>query len=156
MKHKKILITILVCIITVAAIVAGAAMTWNHWSDYSWVLKANWDFSLPPQAHCQEVYRQNDEPSFHGDGIRYHVFSYRDAKPIEELFSWQSAEKSTIYSDSYSSATEKWLNDIAVPSQERPNYAQCVYWYQRQDDSSEIIVFWDKSSSRIYIAESFL
>lgn len=156
MKHKKMFVSILVCIITIAAIAAGAAMTWNHLSDYSRVLKANWDFSLPSQAHCQEVYHQNDEPSFHGDGIRYHVFSYQDAKPIEEMFSWQTAQEPTKYSDSYSSAAEKWLSDIAVPSQERPNYAECVYWYQCQDDNSEIIVFWDKDSGRIYIAESFL
>ncbi len=156
MKKKNVLIGLSVSIIILAIILIGAVIGWKHLSDYSTTLKANWSFSIPSDAHYAEIYHQNDEPSFHGDGIRYHVFSYKEAEPISKMFVWQSSQQNTIFHDSYSEATEDWLDAIHVPLEQRPNYTQCTYWYQSQDDNSEIILFWDNHQNRIYIVESFL
>ena len=72
------------------------------------------------------------------------------------MFSWESAEQKTIFHDSFSEAADDWLDSIDVPTKERPDYEKCTYWYQKHDDNSEIIVFWDKAQKKIYIAESFL
>ena len=129
---------------------------WNYFSDYARVLKANWDFSLPASSSYQEIYSQDSEASFHGDGIRYHIFSYKEPEEISKMFLWQTTEQKTIYYTSYSEAANEWLNEISVPFKDRPNYGECSYWYQAQDDNSEIIIFWDKNQYRLYIVESLL
>ena len=73
------------------------------------------------------------------------------------MFTWQSKEGKAIHSDySYSEAVNEWLNQIDVPLEVRPNYSECLYWYDSQDDSSEIIILWDKHKSSLYIVESFI
>lgn len=159
MKKKGTILLLLIIFVILAVCVIGAIDIWNVWnefSDYSTCLQANWGFSLPPDAHYSEVYQQDEGPSFHGDGIRYHVFSYKEAMPIEEMLSWQTEEGFTRRDGSYSEAADEWLNKIGVPLEERPNYSECSYWYKTKNDSSEIIIFWDKNQSKLYIAEFFL
>jgi len=72
------------------------------------------------------------------------------------MFDWNNAEEKTIFSFSYEDAVTEWLNSIDVPAEELPNYSECLYWYESQEDNSEIIVIWDSSKNRVYIAESFL
>lgn len=148
---KWILIAVLLCI-TVSAVVliAGA-------NSYSPVLQANWGFSLPAKARCAEVYKTDSGPSFHGDGLRYHVFSYRYEDYIDLMFAWADADqRATIYHGSYTDAAEDWLDRLGVPAERRPDYENCAYWYSAQEDHSEIIVFWDNDANRLYIIESFL
>lgn len=125
-------------------------------SGYSSVLDANWSFSLPKDAKCEEVYEKDAGLSFHGDGVRYHVFSYQNEEPIEALFEWSETESDTLFAGGYSNAAEAWLDEIEVPQEERPEYESCVYWYASQADNSEIIIFWDDVRERIYIVESFM
>lgn len=150
MKKKKIITTLLIGIVILATI------AWNKFSDYSIILKMNWNFELPSDSHYSEIYSRDSGPSFHGDGIRYHIFSYKEKEPINDIFTWQSTEQKTKCYNSYSEATNQWLNQINVPTEKRPNYTECVYWHQLQDDNSEIIIFWDKTQSKLYIAEEFI
>lgn len=151
-KKKKILIALLIS----AAILIGAAAAWDQLSDYSIALKANWEFSLPSEARCSEAYSKDSGSSPHGDGIRYHVFVCKNADPVDEMFAWQTAERETVYHSSYSAAADEWFGKIDVPQKERPDYEKCSYWYQSQSDNSEIIVFWNKEQSKLYVIESFL
>ena len=123
---------------------------------YSAVLMANWGFSLPNGAGCTEIYSSNSGSSPHGDGIRYHTFSYESEDSIEEMFAWSSVESELIFYASYSEAVEEWLGRIAVPDEYRPNIGECVYHYERQDGNDEILVFWNSGENRLYVLESFL
>ena len=152
-KKSTIFIVIAGAILVLAA---GLAVYWNYFSDYSNVLKINWGFSLPQEARYSDVYSQTSGASFNGDGIRYHVFSCENINPINEMFEWQLTERDTIYYDSYSAATDDCLNKINVPTKERPDYAKCTYWYQSQNDNSEIILFLNKEQGKLYVVESFL
>ena len=120
------------------------------------MLDANWGFSLPAEAKCKNVYEKDAGPSFHGDGIRYHVFSYKNEESIETLLEWSETESGTLFHGNYSNAAEVWLGEIDVPQEERPEYEACVYWYANQEDNSEIIIFWNDVQDRLYIAESFM
>lgn len=151
---KKIIIPIIVLFVII--ITAFVSMWWSKASDYSSVLNANWDFSLPTGAKYSEVYRKNPSDSFHGDGIRYHVYTYKNEEYIEQMFNWNVVEKETIFSSSYSEAANEWLNELEVQNEHYPDYSKCVYWYQSQEDNSEVIIFWNKQNDMIYILESFL
>lgn len=155
MKKKR---TVLISVIAALSIVVviGTVSLWKHISDYSTTLNLNWGFSLPHEAHYSEEYSKDSGASFHGDGIRYHVFSYTEEKPINGMLAWKTGEESTKFYDRYSDAVNEWLSEIDVPGDKLPDYSKCSYWYGSQRDNSEIIVLWDSSKSRIYIAESFL
>lgn len=152
MKRKK---AALVCIAAIAILI-GFQYLWNQMDDYSTALNMNWGIELPSAAHYSEIYGQDSGASFHGDGIRYHVFSCKAAKPIDEMLAWKDSEEKTIYFASYQEAVTAWLNEINVPADEAPNVFDCVYWYASCEDHSEIILLWDSNLKRIYAVESFL
>lgn len=145
-----------IIIISSIIIIIGLIIGWKSSSNYSTTLKENWDFTLPTESHYSQIYSQNSENNFHGDSIRYHVFSYQNDKPIENMFKWQSLEQKTIYYDSYHEAIHHWLNEIDVPLEKRPTNKDYLYWYQSQNNHNEIIVLWDKNQQKLYIVESFL
>jgi len=143
-------------IILIIIIVIGVLCLWSLLPpSYSTALKANWGISLPWQARCTEIYEKDSGPSFHGDGIRYHVFSYRYEDYIDLMFAWSTTERSTLYYSTASQAATAWLDEIEVPEEQRPNYPQCAAWYKSQRDHSEILIFWDAELNRLYVVESF-
>lgn len=125
-------------------------------NNYSKLLYENWGIKIPATAHCRQIYEMDSGPSFHGDGIRYHIFSYKNEDDIKDMLAWRSDEGITIFNQSYSEAVNAWLDRITVSYSHRPNYNECCYWYQTKDDNSEVLVLWDKSQSKLYIVESFL
>ena len=155
MKKKTVLILCIVCILAAATAVCGIR-AWREFTGYSSVLKANWDLELPYKADCREAFIKNDEPSFHGDGIRYHVFSYEKEETLETWLPWQEDVGPMNYYDTGLEATEAWLDEISVPSDQRPLYEGSVFWYGTKEDHSEILIIWNRESQRLYIVESFL
>lgn len=150
---KKKLIILVGVVIVLSIVFLGL---WNMSSDYSKTLQANWDFKIPNEAKYSQSYTKDSGSSFNGDGIRYHIFNYENEEYIENLFAWMSEEKDTIFSSSFTEATTSWLKEIEVPVEYYPNYTNCVYWYQTQEDNSELIICWDKGIKCLYIIESFL
>jgi len=151
MKNKLI---IFACV--VIALSTTLCIIWNLSSNYSEILQANWGFSIPTKSKYSQSYTKDSGSSFHGDGIRYHIFNYENEEYIENLFTWMSEEKTTIYSSSFSEATSSWLKEIDVPVEYHPDYTKCLYWYQAQEDNSELIIYWDKATKSLYIIESFM
>lgn len=98
---------------TVVAVLFGLTSAWGCTRSYSSVLKANRGFSLP--SGCPEIYEKDSGISFNGDGLRYHVFAYREEQPVNEMFEWSDQEDRTIFYSSYREAVSEWLNDIGVP-----------------------------------------
>lgn len=59
----------------ICGVIAAMFALWGK-GDYSSVLQANWDISLPSAAKCDQIYAKDSGASFHGDGVRFHVFTY--------------------------------------------------------------------------------
>lgn len=152
-KKKIILVLIVIFIISVSSLLG--MMIYNNLTNYANVLKANWNIELPKNL-IEEIYSADEGASFHGDGIRYHIFSYKNEDKIEELFDWSIEEKETKDYSTYSETIDNWLNEIKVSKENYPNYSNCKYWYNKKDDNSEIIILWDSKENRLYIVESFL
>ena len=90
MKKKRILLAILVALISTWTIYKSIAPS------YFSVLETNWGIELPVKAICKEVYSEDTGPSFHGDGIRYHVFSYFKSSEIEKMLPWSDVNGNTL------------------------------------------------------------
>ena len=151
MKKKRVSI---IAIVVICAVAFGILRYLN--SNYSMVLKMNWGFQMPAKSKCIEIYENDTGDSFHGDGKRYHVFSYKSEDDIKTMFTWSSEENKTIYHSCYNEAVNEWLKEINVSNEQYPDYSKCVYWYDKQEDNSEIIVMWDSQAKKVYIAESFM
>lgn len=149
-KKKIIVVFIIIIIFSLLGIII-----YNNLSNYSNVLKVNWNIELPNNL-VKEIYNADSSASFHGDGIRYHIFSYENEDEINKMFNWSNEENETIFYSSYSESINNWLNEIKVSKENYPNYSNCKYWYNKQDDNSEIIILWDSNKDRLYIVESFL
>ena len=149
---KKRIVMVTASILLVVGIVCWQVMP----PSYSHTMKINWGVSLPVKALCTEVYEKDSGSSFHGDGIRYHVFSYKYEDYIDLMFAWTSTEYPTNYYATTSEAAEAWLDEIDVPDDKRPDYTNCCLWHKSKEDNSEIIFFWDNEQNLIYIVENFL
>ncbi len=153
MNRKNRIIVIIIFMIIVFSLLG--IIIYNNLTNYSNVLKVNWNIELQKKS-VEEVYNASSDTNFHGDGIRYHVFSYKNEDEIKEMFEWSLEEKETIYYSSYSESINNWLSEIKVTKENYPDYSNCKYWYNKQDDNSEIIILWDNIENKLYIVESFL
>ena len=151
MKKKRILLVVLVTLISVRTIYKSIVPS------YASVLEANWGVELPSKALCKEVYKADTGPSFHGDGIRYHVFSYRYEDYIDLMFAWSgNLENKTLFYRSYSEASDIWLDELDIPEEQYPDYDACFCWYKSEHDNSEILIFWNPEINRLYIVENII
>ena len=120
MKRKHILLTVAACLLLLAGILG-----WQLLSSYNLTLRLNWGISIPFWARPTQCYEKDSGPSFLGDGIRYHIFSYQYEDFIDQMFAWGSVDRETIYCDSLTQAAETWLDEIEVPAEYRPDYDAC-------------------------------
>lgn len=156
MKKKKwiaIGLSVIVVLLVIGVIVSAF---FPKSPRYASVLGMNWGISLPDEANFKEVYVQDSGASFHGDGIRYHVFEYKHEDYVARMFDWKTVESKTVYHAGYSEAAKEWLAEISAEKAYYPNFENCLYWYKVQKDSSEIIIFWGREANLLYILESFL
>ena len=155
MNKKVIIISSIIIVIIILCILVVCFLNQNV-KKYSTILKLNWNIVLPEEAKITEIYNDSEDSSFLGDGIRFHIFTYENEDIIEKMFNWSIEEKETLFYSSYSESINEWLNQTNVPTKYIPNYSNCRYWYNKQEDNSEIIVAWDKTENKLYIVESFL
>lgn len=149
MKKKKIIVILIIAIVSIF-------VKERLIPSYSYIMDMNWNISLPVEAWCTEIYEKDSGSSFHGDGTRYHVFSYRNESSIDLMFEWSAnSEEETIFHSSVLEAATAWLDEIEVPETERPNYEECFVWYTSKEDHSEVVFFWNPEVDRIYVVESF-
>ena len=148
MKNKKALIIIGIMITVIILI-------YFLYADYWTTIKINWKISMPYMSVYRETYHKTSEPSFFGDGIRYHVFSYENEKYIEKMLNWEVTEKTTEIYSSYSEFIKTELDRIEVPEKERPKYSKCKYWYNKDLDD-EIVICWDDDIKKLYVIELFI
>ncbi len=151
--RKKKLITILIIIIIGLSL--SGIIIYTKSTNYSNILKINWKIELPKNS-IKEIYSADSGASFLGDGIRYHIFSYKKDEQIKEMLDWTKEEKETIFYSTYKESINAWLNKIKVSKENYPNYSNCKYWYNKQEDNSEIIILWDNKENKLYVVEEFL
>ena len=128
-------------------------------STYTKVIETNWGIDLPEDG-AKEVYSFS-EPSFHGDGIRYHVIDYpagNESKKIQNAM-FQIGKLNSEFSlptEGQLSAVEELLKGIDIPADMVPEWSERRLLYRRQDDGSELYLFYNSGAGTFYVIESFL
>lgn len=124
-------------------------------SYYSNVIEKNWNIVIPEFSFSEEIYEKESEISFFGDGIRYHIFSYKSNNYIESWLRWEKKESRTRRYSSYSDAVKAWLEKLKVEEELYPDFDNCLYYYD-EDFQDEIIILWNEEEKKFYVIESFM
>ena len=123
-------------------------------TSYASTIEKNWGLRLPDGY--REVYSADTGASFHGDGVRYHVFQYEEGAALPDA-AWGEAGGPTIYASGVTAASEDFLGELEdLPAQWRIPYADCVAAYDSQEDNSELLLFLDETTRTLYVVERFL
>ena len=162
MKTKTKIIIGTAAVLLVLLVLSGAPRFLSlilSTSTYTNVIEMNWGIDLPEDG-AKELYSFS-EPSFHGDGIRYHVIDYpvgNESKRV--LNSMSQIEK--VFSDADAptqgqiAAVEEFLKGIDIPTDVIPDWSKCQFIYMKQNDNSELYLFYWMGTGTIYVVESFL
>ena len=153
-SHKIILL-----IVVLGVICAISSFLIHSANSYTQVLKMNWGIELP-KASANEIYAYS-EPGFHGDGIRYHIIDYpieneskkrqNTALKLEEIFL-----QSPHPSEEQIRSVNQLLEQIDVAVDVIPEWQDCNLVYLKQEDNSELFLFYQVKTGTVYIVESFL
>lgn len=165
---KKLLIS---CVLIIVTLTSCSLSTTD-------VFKSNWNINIP--GGYNELYSNMLESVF-GDGPRYTVLEYKDNKSIENLYKWKTPTKNMIketkeiIKDLEYNSGEKvsenlipdfkslkiWVRTKYFPEGQREKYIDEFVGdndkYLKNKDFDiydNIFIFYDKSSKRLYIAES--
>lgn len=154
-KSKKIILLIVV----LCAICAIGSFLMNSMNSYTRVLKSNWGIELP-KTGAKEIFAYS-EPSFHGDGIRYHVIDYpigKESKGMQNTVF--QLEKIFLHSPQPTEEqirnVGQLLEQIDVKDDVIPEWGKCTLVYLKQEDSSELFLFYWSGTGTVYIVESFI
>ena len=123
-------------------------------TSYASTIEKNWGLRLPDGY--REVYSADTGASFHGDGVRYHVFQYEEGAALPDA-AWGEAGGPTIYASGVTAAAEDFIGELEdLPAQWRIPYADCVAAYDSQEDNSELLLFLNETTRTLYVVERFL
>ena len=111
---------------------------------YADCMNLNWHLSLPETDVV--IYEKNSGASFTGDGTRYHILQY-DEENAAIILNSELAIK-----------MNEWLDDIEVPSEERPKQNEWKHTtlLRKEDNRDRLIMFFDESTNQLYVVEYFL
>lgn len=99
----------------------------------------------------EEIYHTDSGASFHGDGQRYSIFEYKSLDEINSLLEWKHKN------DNIKPFIMSILRKLEVPKEYYPDFNDDFsYYYEVQEDKSEIYIILNSSLKKVYIVENFL
>lgn len=145
-------------ILGLCVVCAICPLIWRSVNSYTRVLKTNWGIELP-RAGAKTVFSYS-EPSFHGDGIRYHVMDYpignesqkmqNAAFQLDKLFGGIQPTEAQIDN------VEQLLKQIDANDMVIPDWERCRLIDLKQEDGSELFMFYQSETGTVFIVESFI
>ena len=161
-KMKKKLIWIILSIALIILILFGF-FAYKEISDYTNIINLNRWIQIPKEANVEEIYSKDSWESFHGDGIRYHVYVYENEEIVNSMLDWNDEKDTTeptAFHGSYSEALLAWIEELNMSDEDLEQYFYKIdssnFLYRKKEDNSEIFIIQSASEKRLYILESFL
>lgn len=156
MKKKILIIVSIVVVIALGVVLYNSLFN----TPYTEIIESIWNIDLP-EAGAKEIYSYS-EPSFHGDGIRYHVIDYpigNETKRIEDT----KFQLEKLFPASVTTPTEKQIEDVVlileqtqeeIPKDTIPEFEKCQLIYKEKDDGSELYLFYWYGTGTVYVIEN--
>lgn len=129
-------------------LVVGILLLW-YWSKYATIIRLNWDIKLP--YNYRESYDLETNVNMFGDGVRYHVFTYRNDKKLLTSLPWKPKESNLIQSNA-----QQLLKELNAPQEEWPDFTKSYLYYYTHTNTqpeNEIYLLYFQESKTLYIIE---
>lgn len=145
MKRTWIITVIALFVTAIVAVLVFAFMDQR----YTYDIRSNWGIELP--APSKQIYYTDDGPTWMGDGIRYHLFQYRDDKKIEKAFDWNNEKNVSMESEIVT-----LIESIDVSKEYFPDFDRRYKYFVKRssDDSSTIYLVFFADTNQLYIIEN--
>lgn len=146
MFKRKIKRSIIVILCLFLILILGACS-----SDYNKVIETNWEIPLPKSY--EELYSIDSGASFHGDGYRYHVFSYKEELKQNEIAKFSSEKNVNVEKE-----VENILISLKVSKESRPDFSEEYYWYKKNDNNdlrNNLYLIYFIQDKMLHIIEEF-
>lgn len=122
----------------------------NEKSNYINTIESNWGISIPDEY--SRIYSIDSGDSILGDGERYSVFKYQANSQIDIEVNWE--EKKSFFIENSVSAISKSLK---VKEEYKLNFEEeYKYFYNKEEDSSEIYMILFEKSNLLYVIEDIM
>lgn len=142
MRKRVLIIAIAAC----AVLIIGAAIGGNVYNHTSKRLyEINWGITLPKKIHLE--FEFSTEPSFHGDGIRYTVFSSKYALSKEFLADFSEKDTERIQED-----INAYLEALGVPPEQYPDFEHCCYKKMEMYEN-KLYLLYDGEANLLYAVQ---
>lgn len=113
-------------------------------------IKANWSVELP--YGYKTVENLDTEPSFHGDGFRFHLFQYRQDKKLDDILEWQVGPN-----EKFESEVEKILVELKANQYVTLFDQEYYYFYLLGDDQmSNLYIIWILQTNQVAVIEEII
>ena len=145
-------------IVGLCAVCAICSVIWKSVNSYTRVLRTNWDIELP-KAGAEEVFSYS-EPSFHGDGIRYHIIDYpieNESKKMQNVaFQLDNLFGGIQPTEAQIDYVEQLLKQIDANDMVIPDWKRCRLINLKQEDGSDLFLFYQSETGTVFVVESFI
>lgn len=147
---KKLLIALVVAVIICIGMITLKTFDMNVFN-YTFTLRINWDISLPNTY--EEIHRDDEEPSFLGDGYRYHIFQYNDTKRLENRLEWINKSDTSQFIEN---EVVDILKNMDIEESYYPDFSNYKYYTTIENkDDSRLYIVWNMNTDRVHIIEYF-
>lgn len=113
-----------------------------------WNCERNWGVNIPKELHLESYY--DTGKSFHGDGIRFAVYS--SDEDISEQF---LSDFSTEPSEDVQNDVIKELSVLEVPFEEYPNFKHSCTVKTLEKYSNKLYLIYDYADNNLYVLQHF-
>ena len=145
-------------IVGLCAVCAICPVIWKFVNSYTRVLKTNWGIELP-EAGAEAVFSYS-EPSFHGDGIRYHVIDYpigSESKKMQDVaFQLEKLFGGIQPTEGQIDYVEQLVKQIDANDMVIPDWKKCSLINLKQEDGSQLFLFYQSGTGTVFIVEDFI
>ena len=134
-----------------AALLAAALTGCALFPDDAGTIAINWGLQLP--GGYMVAYETDTGASFGGDGLRCHVFTWRDGGALEDLLPWSEDDEEGI------ALAEEMLAKLNVPEKEWPDLSACLSWHgnlREEDPRDQLVILYLPESACLWVLEFFV
>ena len=130
-----------------AVLLTGCAL----FPDDAGTIALNWGIQLPKGYTV--AYEADTGASFGGDGLRCHVFTWRDGSALEELLPWQEEDEEGI------AMAKEMLAELEVPEENWPDFSACLSWHgniREEDPRDQLTILYIPERTSLWVLELFV
>lgn len=143
LKKRVFIIGAVACIVLIISASIGIN-AYNHTSKR--LYEINWEITLPKKIHLE--FERSTEPSFHGDGLRYTVFSSKNEISKDFLADFTEKDIECFREEIYA-----YLEMLEIPTENHPDFEHSCCVKKMEMYANKLYLLYDKDNNLLYAVQ---